>query len=52
LFVGGGAVGAIAFAVLGFAATVPLAAVLITLAARPMLQDLRSMGDESAGGNP
>lgn len=49
LFVGGGVVDAIAFAVLGFAATVPFAAILVTLAAPPMLQDRRSMGDECTG---
>jgi len=51
-FVGGGAVGAIAFEVVGFSATVPLAAALMVLAARPKPQDLRSMGDKSAGGDP
>lgn len=49
LFVGGGVVDAIAFSVVGFAAAVLFAAVLVTLAALPMLQDLRSMGDRSTG---
>lgn len=54
LFVGGGIVGAIAiaFAVVGFAATVPFAVMLMTLAALPMLQDLKSMGDGSIGDVP
>ncbi|CAN7755432.1 MULTISPECIES: YoaK family protein [unclassified Variovorax] len=49
LFVGGGVVGAIAFSVVGSAAAVLFAAVLVTLAAPPVRQDLRSMGDRSTG---
>ncbi|MES2976620.1 MAG: YoaK family protein [Pseudomonadota bacterium] len=39
LFVAGGIVGALAFRALGFAATVPIAAVLMVLAAPPLLRD-------------
>jgi uncharacterized membrane protein YoaK (UPF0700 family) len=52
LFVGGGIVGAVAFATAGFAATVPFAAVLMTLAAPPMLQDLRTMDNRSTDDVP
>ncbi|HJW11458.1 MAG TPA: DUF1275 family protein, partial [Albitalea sp.] len=42
LFFVGGLVGALAFKRVGFAATVPLAALLMALAAPPLLADLRS----------
>jgi uncharacterized membrane protein YoaK (UPF0700 family) len=41
LFFVGGVVGAIAFKHVGYSATVPLAAVLLTLASPPLLRDLR-----------
>lgn len=51
-FLVGGAVGSVAFAIVGFVATVPLAAMLVVLAVPSMLQDLWSMEDDSQGHNP
>jgi uncharacterized membrane protein YoaK (UPF0700 family) len=45
LFLAGGIVGAIGFKVLGFAATLPIAALLLALAAPPVVRD----GAELAG---
>ena len=41
LFFVGGLVGALAFKRVGFSATVPFAALLIAMAAPPLLRDLR-----------
>jgi hypothetical protein len=43
LFVGGMGVGAVAFDLIGYLVTLPLAAVLLVLAAPAMLQDLQAM---------
>ncbi|MEY4753182.1 MAG: hypothetical protein RJA44_857 [Pseudomonadota bacterium] len=47
LFFGGGLVGALAFKRMGFLATLPLAALLMTLAAPPLLHDLQRRLDRS-----
>ena len=43
LFLGGGLVGALAFRALGFAATIPIAALLAVVAAPPLLRDAASI---------
>nr|WP_231973440.1 YoaK family protein [Variovorax sp. HW608] len=49
LFFGGGLVGAVAFKAVGFSATVPIAALLMALAAPPLLMDLRSQRSAAEG---
>lgn len=52
LFFSGGLVGAVAFKALGFAATVPVATLLMALAAPPLLKDFGSLGKKVQGSSP
>jgi uncharacterized membrane protein YoaK (UPF0700 family) len=47
LFLGGGVIGALAFRWLGFAATLPIAGLLLVMAAPPLLSDMRRVARHS-----
>lgn len=48
LFLGGGVIGALAFRSMGFAATLPIAALLLVMAAPPLWRDLQRLARQAA----